>query len=68
MLYSFLMEGYKKEKLEEKMPDEVLEFIKGLSRATDEELPLRYDDGTFEVDTDSFTLTFTIEDDVLRSD
>ena len=60
------MEAYKPEQQEETMNEGLREFIHELSETTDEYLPVEYVDGTYEIEADSFTLTFTNEDEVFE--
>lgn len=65
MLYSQPVEGYKPEK-EQQMNEGLREFIHALSETTGEYLPVEYVDGTYEIEADSFTLTFVSEDEVFE--
>ncbi|MCB9810690.1 MAG: hypothetical protein H6779_02580 [Candidatus Nomurabacteria bacterium] len=59
------MEAYKPEK-EQQMNEGLREFIHELSETTGEYLPVEYVDGTYEIEADNFTLTFTNEDEVFE--
>lgn len=59
------MEGYESGQ-EETMHEELREFINELSERTGEYLPVEYVEGTYGVEADGFTLTFTLEDDVFQ--
>lgn len=43
------------------MNEEIRELIHSLSETTGEHLPVEYIDGTYEVEVDNFTLTFTVD-------
>jgi len=60
------MEGYASEKPEETMPEQLRQFISELSETIGEELPVEYLNGTYEIDADDFTLTFTTQDEVFE--
>ena len=60
------MERYKPEQQDEKMNEGLRDFIHKLSETTGEDLPVEHIDGTYEIEADSFTLTFTAEDDVFE--
>jgi hypothetical protein len=56
------MEAYKPETQGETMDEGLRELVHQLSEATGEYLPVEYVDGTYEIEADSFTLSFTIND------
>ena len=60
------MERYKPEQQEETMNEELREFIHELSETTGEYLPVEYVDGTYEIEADGFTLTFTNKDEIFE--
>lgn len=60
------MEGYKPENQGEEMDEGLRELIHSLSEATGDYLPVEYVDGTYEIEADRFTLTFTSDDEVFE--
>jgi hypothetical protein len=60
------MEKYKPEQQGEKFDEKLHDLAHKLSEVTDEEIPIEYVDGTYEIETSSFTLTFTIEEEIFE--
>jgi hypothetical protein len=60
------VEGYKPENHEEEMNEKLRELVHSLSEATGDYLPVEYVDGTYEIEADHFTLTFTADDEVFE--
>ncbi len=48
------------------MDERLRDFIHELSTTTGEFLPVSYDEETYEIEADTFTLTFTLKDDVFE--
>jgi hypothetical protein len=60
------MERYTPEAQEETMSERLQEFIHELSEMTGEQLPVEYIDGTYQIEAENFTLTFTCEDKIFE--
>jgi GNAT superfamily N-acetyltransferase len=60
------MERYTPEAQEETMGEGLYEFIHELSEMTGEQLPVEYIDGTYQIEVENFTLTFTCEDKIFE--
>lgn len=60
------MEKHKPEQQGVLMEAEIGEFVHTLSEVTGEFLPVEYIDGTYEIEADTFTLTFTVDTDVFE--
>jgi GNAT superfamily N-acetyltransferase len=60
------MERHKPENQGEEMDEGLRELIYSLSEATGDYLPVEYVDGTYEIEADHFTLTFTADDEIFE--
>lgn len=60
------MEKYKPENKGVIMDEGLNELIQSLSESTGDYLPVEYVDGTYEIEADHFTLTFTVDDAVFE--
>lgn len=60
------MEEFKGQQQEKIIDEGLRDFVRTLSEITSEDVPLEYVEGTYEIEADSFMLTFTLEENIFE--